>query len=101
MKILISPNPINNDSYLFKKYKLSTMKNKKHQEIIDILINYLSKENSEHIRFTQALFTLGINNFENPDNPEKNNYLFQYNYNISDEKILKIIKEKINVNEGC
>lgn len=99
MKTFISPNPIGYN-YLYEKYKLSIMKNKKHQEIINSLIEYLSKEGNEHLRFTQALFILGVNNFNNPSNPEKDNCLFQDNYNVSDDKILKTIKEKININEG-
>ncbi len=102
VRILIKPNPISSSNYLHRKYKLTIMKNKKHQEIIDNLIEYLSKDDNENLRFTQALFILGINNFNNPSNPEKDNYLFEDNYNVPDSKILKTIKEKINnINESC
>lgn len=57
--------------------------------ILIIIEQYL--EANPSIRFGQALFNLGINEFANKVNPENNGHLLRDIYNDSDDIILKRI----------
>jgi hypothetical protein len=59
----------------------------KHQDILHILSVYL-KQNPD-MRFGQALFNLGINEFADTVSPENQNHLLRDIYNDSDEAILR------------
>lgn len=63
-----------------------------HKRILDGISDYLDEH--PELRFTQALYNLGINEFKNKDNPEVDNFCFRDNYNDSDKSILA----KINKN---
>lgn len=67
-----------------------------HAEILDAIESYLSKPGASDLRFTQALFNLGINEFASPENPEEKGFLFRDNHNDSDLKILKNLKDAKN-----
>ena len=55
-------------------------------EIMELLSKYL--EENPSIRFAQALFNLGIIEFEDPINPAKKGFLMSDIHNDSDEDIL-------------
>lgn len=58
-----------------------------HRKILNKIEAYLNTDGAEHLRFTQALFNLGINQFD--PNTE---FTFRDNHNDSDEEIIgKII----------
>lgn len=60
-----------------------------HRKILDKIAQYLETEGADHLRFTQALFNLGINEFE--DRPD--DFVFRDNHNDSDEEVIgRIIK---------
>lgn len=61
----------------------------KHQEILDLIEEYLSQDGTEHLRFTQALYNLGINSFDD----SIKGFYFRDNHNDSDEKVLNSIKK--------
>ena len=63
-----------------------------HCYILNWIEDYL-RENPE-IRFAQALFNLGINQFADPISPETKEYLLRDIYNDSDEAIIKRMKEQ-------
>lgn len=67
---------------------------KEHKEIIALISNYLSKYPDQ--RFGQALFNLGINEFANRLNPEKENYQIRDIHSDSDERILNRIKIQLD-----
>lgn len=60
--------------------------NENAKTILLVLEQYLQKNPS--IRFTQALFNLGINEFADKQKPEACNHLLRDVYNDSDEKVL-------------
>jgi hypothetical protein len=64
---------------------------KEHKDILNLLEEYLSKEGHHHLRFTQALFILGVSEFAG----EPDNGVFRDNFNDSDEKIIKKIKKNL------
>lgn len=64
-----------------------------HLQIMDELKNYLSQPGNNYLRFTQALFNLGINEFASLKNPEEMKFLFRDNHNDCDTKILHKIKQ--------
>ena len=59
--------------------------------ICQIVKDYLIKNPS--IRFTQALFNLNINMFENDRNPEMEKNLLRDPYNDKDSDVLERIKD--------
>lgn len=61
-----------------------------HQEIIDLISGFLVNHYDQ--RFGQALFNLGINEFVNKLNPEKEDYRVRDIHGDSDDKILQRIK---------
>ncbi|MBN4049744.1 hypothetical protein JYT36_00790, partial [Bacteroidales bacterium AH-315-N07] len=65
-----------------------------HQEIIKLLSRYLG-ENPDQ-RFTQAIFNLGINEFANKENPEKENNRLRDVYNDPDGIVLDRMKRQID-----
>lgn len=67
---------------------------KEHAEIIALISDYLSKHRNQ--RFGQTLFNLGINEFSNKLNPEKEDYKIRDIHSDSDEQILNRIKSQIN-----
>ena len=58
-----------------------------HQKILDKIAEYLETEGAEHLRFTQALFNLGINEFEE-DQVHTDSFVFRDNHNDSDEEVI-------------
>lgn len=64
-----------------------------HQEIIDLVSNYLANHYSQ--RFGQALFNLGVNVFADRAEPANKNYALRDIYNDSDEAIRDRIKEQL------
>ena len=66
-----------------------------HKVILDLLTDYLSQEGIEHLRFGQALFNLGINEFATPNNPEEGKFLLRDIHNDDDGRIInRILKNK-------
>lgn len=63
------------------------------QKIIEALTLYL--EQNPSIRFSQALFNLGINEFADKEHPELKSFLLRDIYNDNDGEILKRIETKI------
>jgi hypothetical protein len=64
------------------------------EEIIKILSLY--KKSNPELRFGQILFNLGVNQFNNIENPEKDDFLLKDIHSDSDEEILKRILKNIN-----
>lgn len=62
--------------------------------ILSVLTEYLEKNPT--IRFGQALFNLGINEFQNKDFPDRGNFLLRDIYNDSDEKISMRVIEALS-----
>lgn len=62
-------------------------------EILAIIEDYLIKHPG--IRFTQALFNLGINEFADKINPETQKFHLRDVYSDGDSKVLDRIKENI------
>ena len=71
------------------------MKKLVHFRILNLISDYL--DNNPDIRFTQALYNLCINEFNNKENPELDNFLFRDNHSDSDEYILKKIEKNIDI----
>ncbi len=63
---------------------------KDNEKIMYLLGVYLN--NNPSIRFTQALFNLGITEFADGKNPELKEYLLRNNYNDSDSNVVGRIK---------
>lgn len=63
------------------------------EEIIKLITLY--KKTNPDLRFSQILFNLNINEFNNKNNPEKDDYLLRDNYSDSDNEILKRILNNI------
>lgn len=63
------------------------------QKILEALTLYL--EQNPSIRFSQALFNLGINEFANKEHPELKSFLLRDIYNDSDVDLLKRITTKL------
>ncbi|WP_216595959.1 hypothetical protein [Flammeovirga sp. OC4] len=76
----------------YKEWEVSNPK-KEHQEILDLISEYLSNHYSQ--RFGQALFNLRINEFVNKEDPSKENYKIRDIHGDSDEKILKRLKGQL------
>lgn len=66
---------------------------KEHQEILTMISNYLA--NNYDQRFGQALFNLGINEFVDKINPQKENYTIRDIHGDSDDKIMERIKSQL------
>lgn len=66
---------------------------KEHKEIIDSISSFL--EDNPDQRFGQALFNLGINEFQETTDPRNSNYALRDIYNDKDEKIIKRIKRQL------
>lgn len=66
---------------------------KEHQEILDLISEYLS--NNYDLRFGQAIFNLGINEFVNKVEPAKENYKIRDIHGDADNKILERIKSQL------
>lgn len=66
---------------------------KEHQEILDLISQYLSNHYDQ--RFGQAIFNLGINEFVNKTQPEKEDYKVRDIHNDQDSVILKRIKSQL------
>ncbi len=64
--------------------------NETKREILNVIEKYL--EENDCIRFSQALFNLGINEFASPDKPELNGHLLRDIYNDSDKRVLERMK---------
>jgi len=60
--------------------------------ILKVLREYL--EANPHIRFTQALFNLNINQFADKENPSRQNYLLRDAYNDLDLQIVERLPTK-------
>lgn len=59
--------------------------------LLNILTQYVI--DNPQVRFGQALFNLGINEFANKTNPAEGDYKLRDIYNDTDEKILERIKK--------
>lgn len=66
-----------------------------HKIIIDLLTEFLERPNVEYLRFGQVLFNLGINEFVDQTNPEKENFHLRDIHNDSDYQIIKRIKNNL------
>jgi hypothetical protein len=64
-----------------------------HKTIINLISDYLEKNPEQ--RFSQALFNLNINQFENQINPEEKEFLLRDIYNDSDEDVVERVKSSI------
>jgi hypothetical protein len=67
--------------------------NEHSRAILRALEQYLEKDPS--IRFGQALFNLGINQFSDPRNPEAKDYLLRDIYNDRDADILDRVNQRM------
>ena len=85
----------NECSIYLKDLNLSIITNlsKNHALIMEILTAYLSR--FPEIRFGQALFNLGINQFADPVNPERGDYKLREIYYDLDGRILERMKSKL------
>lgn len=61
---------------------------KEHREILNLIEDYLSQDGAEHLRFTQALFNLDINQLATEN-------LLVDNYNDLDSWVLSRIKNRL------
>ena len=66
---------------------------KEHQEILDLISDYLSNHYDQ--RFGQAIFNLGINEFVNKIDPAKEDYKIRDIHGDTDDKILERIKSQL------
>ena len=66
---------------------------KEHQEILDLISDYLANDYDQ--RFGQAIFNLGINQFVNKIQPEKENYKIRDIHNDQDSVIIERIKSQL------
>ncbi|WP_299884341.1 hypothetical protein [uncultured Lacinutrix sp.] len=66
---------------------------KEHQEILDLISDYLANHYDQ--RFGQALFNLGVNEFVNRLQPEKENYKIRDIHNDQDNVIIERIKSQL------
>ena len=66
---------------------------KEHKIIIDLIYNYL--ENHPDQRFGQALFNLGINEFQKTTEPKNSNLDIRNIHNDKDDEILKRIEKQL------
>jgi hypothetical protein len=66
---------------------------KEHQEILNLISDYLA--NNYDMRFGQALFNLGINEFVDKADPAKQNFQMRDIHGDSDESILERIRKKL------
>jgi hypothetical protein len=66
---------------------------KEHQEILDLISNYLANHYDQ--RFGQAIFNLGINQFANKTEPEKENHKIRDIHNDQDSAIIERIKSQL------
>ncbi|WP_428228939.1 hypothetical protein [Flavobacterium sp.] len=66
---------------------------KEHKIILDLLEVYLEKNQSQ--RFGQALFNLGINQFQETTDPRNPNYNLRDIHNDSDLDIVERIKNQL------
>ncbi len=66
---------------------------KEHQEILDLISDYLANHYDQ--RFGQALFNLGINEFVNKMQPEKDNHRIRDIHSDQDSVIIERIKSQL------
>ena len=71
----------------FKKMK------KEHREIINLISHYLEQYPDQ--RFGQAIFNLGINEFTNKNQPEKDDYKIRDIHSDQDITIIERIKSQL------
>lgn len=64
--------------------------NEKHLVILQLLRQHM--EEAPHLTFCQLLFNLGINEFNDPNDPEWYEYAFKDNYNDSDDDVIDKLK---------
>jgi len=79
--------------YFENEWRKSNPK-KEHQEILDLISKYLS--NHYDLRFGQAIFNLGINEFVNKINPAKGDFKLRDIHGDEDQKILERIKGQLD-----
>lgn len=60
-----------------------------HKEILDKLEAYLERDGAEHLRFTQALFNIGINT----QVQNECGFFFRDNHNDADIQVLERIEK--------
>ncbi len=70
---------------------------KEHQEIMNLVSKYLEEYSNQ--RFGQAIFNLGINEFKNKAQPEKENYSIRDIHNDQDSEIIDRIKSQLELFE--
>ena len=66
---------------------------KEHQEILNLISDYLANHYDQ--RFGQAIFNLGINQFVNKIQPEKENHRIRDIHNDQDSVIIERIKSQL------
>ena len=66
---------------------------KEHRIILDLLEEYLEKNPS--LRFGQALFNLGVNEFQETNDPRNPNYYLRDIHSAHDLDIIKSIKNQL------
>lgn len=66
--------------------------NENQESILLVIKQYLEKNTS--IRFTQALFNLGITEFADKNNPEAKGFLLRDIYNDSDIDVLERVAKQ-------
>ncbi|MFH7002649.1 hypothetical protein [Flavobacterium bizetiae] len=71
---------------------------KEHRIILDLLEEYLEKNPSQ--RFGQALFNLGVNQFQETTDPRNPNYNLRDIYNDADLEIMERIKNRLKLIEA-
>ncbi len=69
-----------------------------HKLILHLITQYLNQPDAEYLRFGQALYNMGINEFANPDNPEEQNHNLRDIYSDYDGIIIgRILKNNPNL----
>lgn len=71
---------------------------KEYRIILDLLEDYLEKNPSQ--RFGQALFNLGVNQFQETTDLRNPNYNLRDIYNDADLEIMERIKNRLNLIEA-
>ncbi|BCY27862.1 hypothetical protein [Flavobacterium okayamense] len=66
---------------------------KEHNEIINLISDYLNQHPDQ--RFGQAIFNIGINEFLNKVDPEKDDFRIRDIYNDQDSDIINRIKSQL------
>ena len=66
---------------------------KEHNEIINLISDYLNQHPDQ--RFGQAIFNIGVNEFLNKVDPEKDDFRIRDIYNDQDSDIINRIKSQL------